>query len=48
MVDALEHYDMTRGAQENDFIRRFFQDQIVGLFGPNIHVLNIMRRLATR
>ncbi|MCU1301406.1 MAG: hypothetical protein JWQ87_1690 [Candidatus Sulfotelmatobacter sp.] len=46
VVDALEHYDMTRGVQENDSIRRFFQDQIVGLFGPNIHVLNIMRRLA--
>lgn len=46
VVDALEHYDMTRGQQENDSIRRFFQDQIVGLFGPNIHVLNIMRRLS--
>jgi 2'-5' RNA ligase len=47
VVDALEHYDMTRGAEEGNSIRRFFQDQIVGLFGPNIHVLNIMRRLAT-
>ena len=46
VVDALEHYDMTRGVKENDSIRRFFQDQIVGLFGPNIHVLNIMRRLS--
>lgn len=46
VVDALEHYDMTRGVKEGDSIRRFFQDQIVGLFGPNIHVLNIMRRLS--
>lgn len=47
VVDALERYDMTRGVKENDTIRRFFQDQIVGLFGPTVHVLNIMRRLAT-
>jgi hypothetical protein len=46
VVDALDNYDKSRGVQENDSIRRFFQDQIVGLFGPNIHVLNIMRRLA--
>ena len=47
VVDALENYDATRGVKENDSIRRFFQDQIVGLFGPSVHVLNIMRRLAT-
>lgn len=47
VVDALERYDMTRGMKENDSIRRFFQDQIVGLFGPTVHVFNIMRRLAT-
>ena len=46
VVDALDNYDMTRGVRENDSIRRFFQDQIVGLFGPTVHVFNIMRRLA--
>lgn len=46
VVDALDHYDMTRGVQEGDSIRRFFQEQIVGLFGPTVHVFNIMRRLA--
>ena len=46
VVEALERYDMTRGVQEGDSIRRFFQEQIVGLFGPTVHVLNIMRRLA--
>jgi len=46
VVEALEQYDMTRGHQEKDSIRRFFQEQIIGLFGPTVHVLNIMRRLA--
>jgi GGDEF domain-containing protein len=46
VVDALDQYDTTRGYQENDSIRRFFQEQIVGLFGPTVHMLNIMRRLA--
>jgi hypothetical protein len=46
VVEALDHYDTTRGAMEKDSIRRFFQEQIVGLFGPTVHMLNIMRRLA--
>lgn len=46
VVDALDNYDKTRGYQETDSIRRFFQEQIVGLFGPTVHMLNIMRRLA--
>ena len=46
VVDALDNYDASRGYEENDSIRRFFQEQIVGLFGPTVHMLNIMRRLA--
>lgn len=44
VVDAMENYDTTRGG-EGGRLRRFFQEQIVGLFGPMVHVNNILRRV---
>jgi GGDEF domain-containing protein/2'-5' RNA ligase len=44
VVDAMERYDKARGGTSGP-IRRFFQEQIVGLFGPAVHVNNILRRV---
>ncbi len=44
VVDALEHYDASRGGEGAGWLRKFFQEQIVGLFGPMVHVNNILRR----
>ena len=43
VVDALENYDASRGGNGPSSLRRFFQEQIVGLFGPVVHVNNILR-----
>ena len=45
VVDALENYDASRGGNGPSSLRRFFQEQIVGLFGPMVHVNNIIRHL---
>ena len=45
VVDALENYDASRGGNGPSSLRRFFQEQIVGLFGPAVHVNNILRHL---
>jgi hypothetical protein len=44
VVDAMENYDVTRGG-ESGKLRHFFQEQIVGLFGPMVHVNNILRHV---
>jgi hypothetical protein len=44
VVDALERYDTDRGGSPST-LRKFFQEQIVGLFGPMVHVNNIIRHL---
>jgi hypothetical protein len=44
VVDAMENYDATRGGEAGK-LRHFFQEQIVGLFGPMVHVNNILRRV---
>jgi GGDEF domain-containing protein len=44
VVDAMENYDKSRGGDASS-IRKFFQEQIVGLFGPAVHVNNILRRV---
>ena len=45
VVDALENYDASRGGEGAGKLRKFFQEQIVGLFGPMVHVNNIVRHL---
>jgi hypothetical protein len=44
VVDAMENYDTSRGG-ESSKLRHFFQEQIVGLFGPVVHINNIVRRI---
>jgi hypothetical protein len=44
VVDAVENYDATRGGEASK-LRHFFQEQIVGLFGPMVHVNNVLRRV---
>jgi len=44
VVDTMENYDATRGGEASK-IRKFFQEQIVGLFGPMVHINNIVRRI---
>lgn len=44
VVDAMENYDSTRGG-ESGKLRKFFQEQIVGLFGPMVHINNIVRHI---
>jgi 2'-5' RNA ligase len=45
VVDALENYDTSRGGEGAGKLRKFLQEQIVGLFGPMVHVNNIIRHL---
>ena len=45
VVDALEQYDASRGAEGAGKFRKFIQEQIVGLFGPVVHVNNIVRHM---
>jgi hypothetical protein len=45
VVDGLEQYDASRGGKGAGKIKRFFQEQIVGFYGPMVHVNNIIRRI---
>ena len=44
VVDAMENYDSSRGGEAGT-LRKWFQTQIVGLFGPVVHINNIVRRI---
>jgi hypothetical protein len=46
VADALERYDASRGGEGAGTLRKFFQEQIVGLYGPTVHIFNIVRRLS--
>ncbi len=45
VVDGLEQYDGSRGGSGGGKLKRFFQEQIVGFYGPMVHVNNIIRRI---